>query len=58
LIHGKEDKVFPHKYTPLLKEAIGPHCNIWIPDNTDHHNIEDHPQYEGKVIEFLNTIKS
>jgi pimeloyl-ACP methyl ester carboxylesterase len=58
LIHGKEDKVFPHKYTPLLKEAIGPHCNIWIPDHTDHHNIEDHPQYEGKVIEFLNAIKS
>lgn len=55
LIHGKNDKIFPHKYTPLLKEAIGPHCNIWIPDNTDHHNIEDHPDYEEKVMEFLKT---
>ncbi len=54
LIHGKKDKIFPHKYTQLLKEAIGPHCNIWIPDNTDHHNIEDHPDYEIKVMEFLN----
>ena len=56
LIHGKEDKVFPPKYTPLLKEAIGLHCKIWIPDQTDHHNVEDHPDYEEKVIEFLNTI--
>ena len=58
LIHGREDKIFPHKYTPLLKEAIGPLCNIWIPDNTDHHNIEDHPAYEGKVMGFLNKLSS
>ncbi|MFX0087242.1 MAG: alpha/beta hydrolase, partial [Candidatus Hodarchaeota archaeon] len=54
LIHGKNDQIFPYKYVKLLEKAIGDHCKSWIPDNADHHNIENHPEYEQTVIEFIN----
>jgi pimeloyl-ACP methyl ester carboxylesterase len=54
LIHGKNDQIFPYKYVQLLEKAIGDHSKSWIPENTDHHNIENHPDYEHKVIDFIN----
>ncbi len=53
LIHGKNDQIFPYKYVKLLENAIGDHCKSWIPDNTDHYNIENHPDYEQTVIGFI-----
>ncbi len=53
LIHGKNDNILPSKYTPLLQKQIQANCKMWIPDQTSHHDIEDHPDYEKQVIEFI-----
>lgn len=53
LIHGKKDHIFPFKYANLLKNAIGNHCKVWISEEMDHHNIENHSEYEKKVMKFL-----
>lgn len=54
LIHGRDDAILPSKYIPLLQKEIA-NCAMWIPEKTDHHNIEEHPDYENRVIEFIKT---
>lgn len=53
LIHGKNDQIFPYKYVYILEKRIGDHCKSWIPENTDHHNIENNSDYEQTVIKFI-----
>ncbi|MFX0016671.1 MAG: alpha/beta hydrolase [Promethearchaeota archaeon] len=55
LIHGKDDVILPSKYIPLLQKKIID-CITWIPEKTDHHNIEEHPEYKNRVISFLEAL--
>lgn len=57
LIHGKRDQIFPYKYAERLQNAIGNHCKVWISEEMDHSNIENHPDYEKNVMEFLAHIE-
>jgi len=54
LIHGKDDEILPSKYTTLLQKEII-HSKVWIPDETNHYNIEEHPDYSNQVIGFINS---
>ena len=53
LIHGKKDQIFPYKYAKRLQNAIGNQCKVWISEEMDHSNIENHPDYEKNVMKFL-----
>jgi pimeloyl-ACP methyl ester carboxylesterase len=55
LIHGKNDDILPFEYTKLLHKVIKD-SKIWIPDNTTHYNIENHPDYEKEVMSFLESL--
>ncbi|MFX1283085.1 MAG: alpha/beta hydrolase [Promethearchaeota archaeon] len=55
LIHGREDEILPVKYTILLQKEI-PYSKIWIPDQTNHSDIEKHPDYSTQVIGFIKSI--
>ncbi|UCE15092.1 MAG: alpha/beta fold hydrolase [Candidatus Heimdallarchaeota archaeon] len=52
LIHGKKDRILPWKLTPLLGKKIK-RCEIWIPEESTHYDIEEHPDYEKNVINFI-----
>ncbi|MFX0208330.1 MAG: alpha/beta hydrolase [Candidatus Hodarchaeota archaeon] len=52
LIHGRDDEILPSKYTTLLQKEIL-NSKIWIPDQMNHHNIEEHPDYSNQVIGFI-----
>lgn len=53
LIHGKDDNILPSKYTPLLQKEIQAKCKVWIPNQTSHHDIEEHPDYGNQILGFL-----
>ncbi|MHA2226964.1 MAG: alpha/beta hydrolase [Candidatus Hodarchaeales archaeon] len=55
LIHGEKDEIFPHEYTTHLKKRIEK-CLIWVPEGTEHSNIDKHPDYSNQVNKFLLSV--
>lgn len=52
LIHGQKDKILSYKFTSLLEKEIRD-CRLWIPEESTHSNIEEHPNYEKNIISFI-----
>ncbi|MFX0170743.1 MAG: alpha/beta hydrolase [Candidatus Hodarchaeota archaeon] len=57
LIHGKNDDILPSELTKRLHKELKDSI-IWIPENTTHYNIENHPEYEKRVMSFLESLAS
>jgi pimeloyl-ACP methyl ester carboxylesterase len=55
IIHGKQDIIFPYKYSIKLKLQIK-NSQLWTPSDGTHYNHEYLPEYEELVINFLNQI--
>ncbi|MFW9992609.1 MAG: alpha/beta hydrolase family protein [Candidatus Odinarchaeota archaeon] len=55
LVHGKNDSTFPWKQTLMLQEKIA-NCKVWILDDANHFNIEEHPDYSKQIIDFVKSI--
>ena len=53
IIHGKKDEIFPYQNSLHLQSHIRG-CSIWTPDEGDHSNLEDLPEYQNKISDFLN----
>ncbi|NHJ01207.1 MAG: alpha/beta fold hydrolase [Candidatus Heimdallarchaeota archaeon] len=56
LIHGKSDELFPYTDTEILAKSIKK-SHLWLPQNVNHYNIEEHPEYSNRVLNFLELIK-
>lgn len=54
LIHGKDDSIFSYEDTIHLGKKLA--CKVWIPENTSHFDIEDHPDYSKQVISFVESV--
>lgn len=52
LIHGKEDEILPYELTYHLQKEIS-QSQMWTPNGIDHYNIEEHPEYNNRVISFI-----
>jgi pimeloyl-ACP methyl ester carboxylesterase len=52
IIFGKKDEIFPYRFAELLKSNL-PNGELWLPDQGDHYNIEDLPDYGSKTFAFL-----
>lgn len=52
LIIGKKDDIFPYKSAKLLQSNI-PNCQLWLPDEGTHSNLETLPDYGNKIFTFL-----
>jgi pimeloyl-ACP methyl ester carboxylesterase len=55
LIHGKNDEVLPYKYASKLQKRIK-NSSLWVPEKTGHSDIELHPNYENKIMRFLEEV--
>ncbi|MFW9916288.1 MAG: alpha/beta hydrolase [Candidatus Thorarchaeota archaeon] len=54
LIHGKEDSIFSYEDTIRLGKKLA--CKVWIPENTSHFDIENHPDYSEQVMSFVESV--
>ncbi|MFQ5980166.1 MAG: alpha/beta hydrolase family protein [Candidatus Heimdallarchaeota archaeon] len=54
LIHGKNDDILPYEDSVQLGRKLD--CQVWIPENTTHYNIEEHPDYASRIYSFLESI--
>ncbi|MFW9903229.1 MAG: alpha/beta hydrolase [Candidatus Thorarchaeota archaeon] len=52
LIHGKKDNILPYEHTYQLQKEIA-NSELWTPDTIDHYNIEKHPDYPNRIINFI-----
>ncbi|WP_455463376.1 alpha/beta hydrolase [Candidatus Hodarchaeum mangrovi] len=56
LIHGMKDEIFPPENTVLLGKKIR-NSQVWLPEESSHYNLEDHPEYASKVGKFLASLR-
>ncbi|MHA1941659.1 MAG: alpha/beta hydrolase [Candidatus Hodarchaeales archaeon] len=52
IIHGKQDSIFPFKYSIELKNKIK-NSQIWTPEEGNHFNLETLPEYKTRIEKFL-----
>jgi len=52
LIHGMKDEIFPPENTVLLGKKIK-NSQVWLPEESSHYNLENHPEYALKVEKFI-----
>lgn len=52
IIFGKKDDILPYKAAELLKSEI-PNCQLWLPEDGNHSNLENLPDYGSKTFSFL-----
>ena len=56
LIHGIKDEIFPPENTILLGKKIKK-SQVWLPKESSHYNIENHPEYAMKVEKFISSLQ-
>ena len=49
---GKKDDILPYKAAELLKSKIH-NCQLWLPEDGNHSNLENLPEYGSKTFSFL-----